>query len=100
VFEGRVRDCSSQFVGNLINRQGLAEVVALSLVTCARRSVICASSSTPSAITFRFRLFAMLMIDWSAAHSLPNRDGSVVKAVTKDWGSGKFISDLIRIDQS
>ncbi len=42
----------------------------------------------------------MLMIDWSAAHSLPNRDGSVVKAVTKDWGSGKFISDLIRIDQS
>jgi len=29
-----------------------------------------------------------------------HHDRSVVKAVTKDWGSGKFMSDLIRIDQS
>jgi hypothetical protein len=29
-----------------------------------------------------------------------HHDRSVVKAVTKDWASGKFISDLIRIDQS
>jgi hypothetical protein len=35
-----------------------------------------------------------------AAFSDAHHDCSVVKAVTKDWGSGKFISDLIRIDQS